>query len=148
MYRGSTFLLWKDFRIHRLVVREVLRQRYDSLLAFRPTSARRVVETIRDVLDLANAIRDAYCNQIRSVNGQRCVIEVTDALATKVILATLACIPAYDTYVVEGLRAEGIPYSTLNERNLTALFDWYNEHRTALCPSRTTSGRTDCGIRP
>lgn len=35
MYRGSTFLLQKDFRIHRVVVREVLRPQYDSLLAFR-----------------------------------------------------------------------------------------------------------------
>ena len=132
MYRGSTFLLWKDFRIHRLAVREVLRPTYDLLLAFRPTSVRGATGAIRQILVLANSIRNAYCNQIRSVNGRWCVIEVTDTLATKVILATLACVPAYDAYVVEGLRAEGIPYSTLNERTLKTLFDWYNEHRAAF----------------
>ena len=63
------------------------------------------------------------------MNGRRCIIEVTDTLATKILLATLACVPAYDAYVVEGLRAEGIPYATLNERTLKALFDWYNDRR-------------------
>jgi hypothetical protein len=47
---------------------------------------------------------------------------------TKITLATLGCIPAYDGYVIEGLRAEGIPYSTLNERTLKTLFDWYRKH--------------------
>ena len=94
---------WKDFRIHRLVVREVLRPRYDWLLAFQPTSTSRTAEAIREILRLADAVRDAYSSQITSVNGRRRVIEVTDALATKVMLATLACVPAYDTYVVAGL---------------------------------------------
>jgi len=66
------------------------------------------------------------------VNGRRCVVEVTDTLATKILLATLACAPAYDAYVVEGLRTEGIPYSTLNERTLKSLFDWYNDRRAAF----------------
>ena len=132
MYRGSAFLLQKDSRIHRLAVREVLRPRYDALLAFRAGSPRRTVEAIQEILFLAGSIRDAYCNQISSVNGRRCVIEVTDTLATKILLATLACVPAYDAYVVEGLRAEGIPYSTLNERTLKALFDWYRDRRVAF----------------
>ena len=132
MYRGSTFLLQKDCRIHRLPVREVLRRRYDSLLAFRASSPRRTREGIQEILVFAGSIRDAYCDQISTVNGRRCVIEVTDTLATKILLATLACVPAYDAYVVEGLRAEGIPYSTLNERTLAAMFDWYNDHRSAF----------------
>jgi hypothetical protein len=132
MYRGSSFLLQKDCRIHRLAVREVLRPRYDPLLGFRASSPRRTVEAIQEILVLAGSIRDAYCNQISSVNGRRCVVEVTDTLATKILLATLACVPAYDAYVVEGLRAEGISYSTLNERTLKALFDWYNDRRGAF----------------
>jgi hypothetical protein len=91
-----------------------------------------MAEAILQILELADAVRDAYCSQIRSVNGRRRVIEVTDALATKIILATLACVPAYDTYVVAGLREEGIPYSSLNERNLKGLFDWYRLRRAGF----------------
>ncbi len=132
MYRGSAFLLQKDCRIHRLAVREVLRPRYDPLLAFRASSPRRTVGGIQEILALVSSIRDTYCNQISRVNGRRCVVEVTDTLATKILLATLACAPAYDAYVVEGLRTEGIPYSTLNERTLKSLFDWYNDRRAAF----------------
>jgi len=49
MYRGSAFLLQKDCRIHRLAVREVLRPRYDSLLAFRASSPRRTAEAIQEI---------------------------------------------------------------------------------------------------
>jgi hypothetical protein len=33
MYRGSGFLLWKDFRVHLKVVRELMRPEYDLLLS-------------------------------------------------------------------------------------------------------------------
>src|SRR2546422_4274860 len=64
MYRGSAFLLWKDCRIHRLAVREVLRRRYDFLLAFRAISHRRARQAIYEILALACSIRNAYCSQI------------------------------------------------------------------------------------
>ena len=125
MYRGSTFLLQKDVQIHRLVVRELLQPRYDWLRGYRPGAAGTDTRAIREMLDLVDRIRAAYCGQIRAVEGRDCEIYVSDALATKIILGTLACLPAYDSFVAEGLRLEGLPYSSLNERSIEALFDWY-----------------------
>lgn len=138
MYRGSGFLLWKDFRIHRWAVREVLDPRYDVLQAFQPTSHRRTSAAIRQIIRLADRIRDGYCRQIASVNGRRAKVDVSDTLVTKILLATLACVPAYDTYVITGLRAGGVAYSTLSEKNLTALFEWYRRYQSTFDSLRAT----------
>jgi hypothetical protein len=127
MYRGSSFLLWKDFRIHRFAVRELLQPRYDPLLGLRPDSRRQSAEAVPRILALADAIRDTYCGHVGTINGRRVTVEVTDTLTTKIILGTLACIPAYDSYVIEGLRAAGISFSRLSERHLESLFEWYRE---------------------
>jgi hypothetical protein len=127
MYRGSGFLLWKDFRIHLKVARELMRPEYDLLLRFTPTSKSDDEKAIGQILTLSDAIREAYCSQITSVNGYRCKVRVTDTLITKILLGTLACVPAYDEYVVQGMRAEGLSCTSLKERNLNALFEWYTE---------------------
>ena len=46
-------------------------------------------------------------------------------MITKILLGTLACVPAYDEDVVKGMRAEGLSYTTLKEDNLKVLFEWY-----------------------
>jgi hypothetical protein len=127
MYRGSGFLLWKDYRIHLKVVRELMRPEHDSLLGFKPASNRDDGKAPGQIVSLSDSIREAYCSQIKSVNGHRSKIRVTDTLITKILLGTLACVPAYDEYVVKGMRAEGLSYTTLEERNLNALFKWYTE---------------------
>jgi hypothetical protein len=127
MYRGSGFLLWKDFRIHLKVVQELMRPEHDLLLGFNPASNSDNGQVVGQILSLSDCIREAYCSQITSVNGHRCKIRVTDTLVTKILLGTLACLPAYDEYVIKGMRAEGLSCATLKERNLNTLFEWYTE---------------------
>ena len=128
MYRGSGFLLQKDFHVHRKVVRELLRPKYDWLLGYRPISMESSIRAIRDILALVEAIRAAYDGHFRRPDGRRRKIYVSDTLATKIILGAIACVPAYDSLVVEGLRLEGIPYSAMNQYTLKALFEWYFDH--------------------
>ena len=138
MYRGSAFLLWKDYRIHRLAVREVLRPRYDALLALRPGRARQASEAARLILGLVEAVRNSYCDQVERVNGRRCAVEVTDTLASKILLSTLGCVPAYDAYVVRGLRAEGIPTRRLMAGTLGYCSSGTRTIRRPLNPFRRT----------
>jgi hypothetical protein len=126
MYRGSSFLLQKDFRAHESVVRYLRRRRYDWLLGYRPDAAVTTARAIRGILDLVDGVRRAYRDHIRIVDGRRRRIHVTDTLATKIVLGTLGCIPARDEFVTEGLRLERIyPYTALTAESLRALFDWY-----------------------
>jgi len=48
------------------------------------------------------------CRNIRTVNGVVREVNATDTLVTKIVLGTLGCIPAYDSYFIDGLRIKGI----------------------------------------
>ena len=92
MYRGSTFLLWKDYRVHCPAIKGLLRARYDALANL--SLAGSSTATIDLLLELVDAIRLAYVGNITIVNGRSRRVAVTDALASKVALGTLACLPA------------------------------------------------------
>ena len=51
-------------------------------------------------------------------------INVTDTLATKILLGTLGCVPAYDRFFIVGLKKESLSYSYLNKRNFQLLIDF------------------------
>ncbi len=118
MYRGSGFLLWKDYRIHRYAVRELLKPKYDLLLRIDFDSSRETETAIRPLLALVSALREAYVCHAASVNGRREEVNVTDTLVTKIVLAAFGCTPANDWYFVEGLRSKGIAFSEFNKAPL------------------------------
>ncbi len=145
MYRGSSFLLWKDYKIHQYAIREVLRPEYDPLLDIDFESAEASASAVPRILDLATAIRNTYAAHVTTVDTKREEVKVTNTLVTKIILGVLACTPAYDTYVIEGIRDAGIPFSALNERHLDALFNFYRTHATAF---KAIQGRiNEAGMR-
>lgn len=141
MYRGSSFLLWKDYRIHAVVVEKLLENRHFQEFNF---------STIEDadldkIIDLTNWIRDWYRESIRTVNGEARSVNVTDTLVTKIILGTLACIPAYDRYFVDGMRKSGISYSKLNKANLKAVARYYKKNEAEFLKAQK-SIQEKCGV--
>jgi hypothetical protein len=40
------------------------------------------------------------------------------------MLGTLACVPAYDRYFIDGLKSKGFKYYTFNNNSLHELFDF------------------------
>lgn len=128
MYRGSSFLLWKDYRIHRYAVRELLKPKYDLLLRLDFDSPGDTEAAIPTLLGLMSALREAYVDHAVTVNGRREKVNVTDTLATKILLAAFGCTPAYDWYFVEGLRSRGIAFSEFNEAHFVRLCEFYRNH--------------------
>ena len=57
--------------------------------------------------------------------------DVHDTVIGKILLATLGCIPAYDRYVVAGMKAEGL-CGILGKRNLSDLVDYSRAHDSIL----------------
>jgi len=125
MYRGSSFLLWKDYRIHTEVVEKLLQNKELQQLDF---SSIRDAELER-IIDLSGWVKDWYRNNIKTVNGESKTINVTDTLVTKIILGTLGCIPAYDRYFIDGMRKSGISYSKLSKSNLKSVVGYYKKHQ-------------------
>lgn len=125
MYRGSSFLLWKDYLIHQNVVEKIL-----DNLKLREIRFSNITEyQIEEILKLIEWIKAWYKNNIKSVNGIRKNINATDTLVTKILLGSLGCVPAYDRYFINGLRLKGLKYSKLTRTNFLSVVDFYNKNK-------------------
>ncbi len=128
MYRGSSFLLWKDYFIHREVVRKILTMGRLRNIDF----SQQHEQVVSEVIKLVTWIKEWYQENITRVNGKETNVNVTDTLATKILLGTLGCIPAYDRYFIDGLRTLNIGYSSLSERNFGAVVRFYQQNMFAF----------------
>ncbi len=124
MYRGSSFLLWKDYRIHRAVVEKLLGNKHSQNFEFSSIGN----SDLGKIINLAQWIKNWYRENINTVNGETKSVNVTDTLVTKIMLGTLGCIPAYDRYFIDGMRKSGIAYSKLTEANLMAVSQYYKKN--------------------
>lgn len=123
MYRGSSFLLRSmDYKVHSDVVKLLLDTKYEKLW------------NLRDAFDtdllweLSKKIRCHYeiCRDLIEDNGT-----ATDTLVTKILLGTMACIPAYDTQVCNNLRKRG--YSAkYSRRSLSEMMAFYVKNQPEI----------------
>ena len=104
MYRGSSFLLQKDYLIHKDVVKYLIAKKHLQNIEFKNISD----EGINEIIRICVWIREWYARNIRTVNGVVREVNATDTLVTKIVLGTLGCIPAYDSCFIDGLRIKGI----------------------------------------
>ena len=101
MYRGSSFLLQKNYKIHIPIVNIVLKDEYRSL---RGISANALLD--QKHLVLLKKVSDEITNHYIAVEpseGKKSN-NVTDTLITKILLGTLGCVPAFDVNVVNASR--------------------------------------------
>lgn len=121
MYRGSSFILWKDYRIHVKVVEKLL-----SNIEFQDIDFTSVDdEVLQRIIELIFSIKNIYIENIKSVNGVTKTVSVTDTLATKILLGCLGCTPAYDRYFIAGMKSCGINGSKPTKSNLASLVKFY-----------------------
>jgi hypothetical protein len=119
MYRGASFLLQKDYLIHLDVVKKLrsTKQSFLNKLSFDEYS-KNEQDIRKKLFDLIGCIKTLYLD------------DVTDTLATKILLGTLGCTPAYDRFFVAGLRKKKLPFSYLNEKNFREMMGWCLDHRS------------------
>lgn len=105
MYRGSSFLFQKDYKVHIPIVKIIMEERYEPLMAI---SAEELIkdENLELLQEISMRIRSAYAEEKPSFEGV--TNNATDTLVTKILLATLGCVPAYDRYYVQAVRHYGI----------------------------------------
>ena len=135
MYRGSSFLLQKDYKVLSPIVEEVLKPEYDCLFGVACADLREpeVQAWLTNVYDyIAN-----YFRPMRDeVAGRVVDSPVSPVLITKILLGTLGCVPAYDTFFEKGARHLGIKEKNYNEDSLLELADFYEAHNDRLEEAR------------
>src|SRR5690606_14544667 len=95
MYRGSSGLLWKDYKVHIETVRII--RRYPDIQCSTDNEVR--VDQIDRILSAKEEIRQYYTNVEfvkPTMDGEaKHNIVPSDTLISKIILGTLGCVPAY-----------------------------------------------------
>lgn len=122
MYRGSSFLLQKDYKVHIPVVRIIQEEKYNSLLGI---SAEDLCKSNNLALldEIGARIRICYAEERPAFDGV--VNNATDTLITKILLGTLGCVPAYDRYYVHAVKKYHISGGTFNRNSVYCVAKFY-----------------------
>lgn len=107
MYRGSSFLLQRDYRVHREAVDIILKYGSLSEVQIGALDSARIDEFVEALFKLYGELESHY-KKIRSdvleqwgKNTKRESVSAT--LITKIMMGALGCVPAYDRFVVGAL---------------------------------------------
>jgi len=146
MYRGSSFLLQKDYKVLSPVVEEVLKPEYDCLFGVACADLRKL--EVQDSLEKLRKYIAKHFRPIRNeVAGREVASSVSPVLITKILMGMLGCVPAYDRFFEEGARHLGLEKKSYNEDSLLELADIYEAHNDRLEEARRGM-RTDDLIYP
>lgn len=131
MYRGSSFLLQRDYKIHIPVVEEILKSEYDSLLGIECSRLRNSEEQEK-LQDLCSFLTEYYDGIRKTVKTNDVKNRLSDTLITKVLMGTLGCVPAYDRFFVEGVKEQSVTTGIYSLKSLMNLVDFYETNRARL----------------
>ena len=126
MYRGSSFLLQKDYKVHKPIVEIILEDKYTPLLGI---SAERLLEeeNLNLLEEVSERIRTAYAKEQPSFEGK--LNNTTDTLVTKILLGTLGCVPAYDRYYVQAVKQYNVSAGAFNKNSVKDIANYYLKYK-------------------
>lgn len=143
MYRGSSFLLQKDYKIHIPVVEELLKDKYDPLFGIQCVELRK--ESNQVLLNEISKWMETYYESVRKTVKETDVKnKVSSTLITKVLMGTFGCVPAYDRYFIDGVKDQKVSTGNYNLSSLLKLVDFYEENYSELEQAR--SKMEVCGL--
>ena len=135
MYRGSSFLLQKDYKVHTPIVEEILKPEYDCLFGLacadlRESEVQMMLTTVYDYIA-------AYFRPMRDEAAGRAVASpVSPVLITKILMGTLGCVPAYDRFFQDGVATCRVTTREYSLKSVLSLADFYEEHNDRLAEAR------------
>ncbi len=122
MYRGSSFLLQRDYKAHKNIVKLLLEEKYDELWGYTPIECESGKDSSANILifkedGLYQKIKDMYRECSNNIpadtsttkNDETDQIEdnsgdiATDTLVTKILMGTMGCVPAFDRFLKKGI---------------------------------------------
>ena len=135
MYRGSSFLLQKDYKVLVPVVEKILKPEYDCLFGVACADLREseVQVMLKNVYDYIAA----HFRPIRDeVAGREVESPVSPVLITKILMGTLGCVPAYDRFFQDGVATYKVTTQEYSTNSVLKLVDFYEEHNDRLEEAR------------
>lgn len=139
MYRGSSFLFQRDYKIHKPAVELLLDSQWADLRSISGDSLSEPQQAEKIIL-LSEQLSQVY---ERWAGGTP-----TDTLLTKILLGTLGCTPAYDTYLKTALKLTGIAEPKFTAASLQSLGRFYKNHEDELTELQASCSTTDLVYPP
>lgn len=135
MYRGSSFLLQKDYKVLTPIVEKILKPEYDCLFGLACTDLREP-----EVQDSLEKLRKYIAKQFRPIRdevaGRKVVSNVSPVLITKILMGTLGCVPAYDRFFQDGVATYKVTTQEYSRNSLLKLVDFYEKYNDRLEEAR------------
>jgi len=123
MYRGSSFLLNKSYKIHHPIIKELLNIKYKALWNLNFEKLTKDDKDFKLIFKLFQSLKNIYAKKTRKEN-------ISDTLITKVLLGTLCCTPAYDTYFKNGCSKKKVtPHSNFTEESFLSVIAFYKKNK-------------------
>jgi hypothetical protein len=142
MYRGSSFILQKDYTIFKPIIKDILSKKYYALWDIEKNinnkkqlnllfvelynlienHLRKIRGSVKDHLDL-EGLEKRYLNERE---------EISPTLTTKILLGTIGCIPAYDRYFIAGIGTKNIQKKFNPEKSFMSMLDFYLANKEEL----------------
>lgn len=119
MYRGSSKLLQKDFKIHIGAIKILRKYYYLKCNIYNEVDQ----SMLNNILELIEELRKYY----KSFG-----ISPTDTLISKILLGTLGCSPAFDRYFLDGVRHHKLNFKSPSEKNFKLLFQFASDNRMEI----------------
>lgn len=135
MYRGSSFLLQKDYKVHIPVVEEILKEKYDCLFGLECAELRNI-EVQSRLKEVELFMTDYYNNVRKQVKEADVKNKLSTTLITKILMGTFGCVPAYDRYFIDGVKDQKITTGNYNKNSLLGLVDFYENNKIRLEKTR------------
>jgi len=135
MYRGSCFLLQKDYKVLSPIVEEILKPEYDCLFGLacvdlRESEVQTMLTTLYDYIE-------NYFHPIREeIAGHEVTTPVSPVLITKILMGTLGCVPAYDRFFQDGVAKYKVTTQEYSLKSVLRLVDFYEAHNDRLEEAR------------
>jgi hypothetical protein len=127
MNRGSGGLLQKNYRIHEEIIKKLLSEEYATLTASLPGAFS--LDRIKLMMKLKGELTNYYGQIAFERSGEKYIMSATDTLVSKVLLGTLACVPAFDQFFIFGLSITGMKVRSLNQRTVEIIGAWIERHQ-------------------
>lgn len=139
MYRGSSFLLQYDYKVHVVPIKEyLLDPRYKDLFGIEWSrfSEEELKEKLNLLEDLSNKLKEYYEKLRVAISDKDIKAEVSDILITKILLGTLGCVPAYDSFFKAAAIKYNVTTGIYNTKSINKLVEFYKNNEDDLEETR------------
>lgn len=141
MYRGSSFILQKDYTIFEKIVKELLKKEYLPLWEIEKNIDKKqelnelFIQLYSSIEKILNQIKTSVKNHPDLDKTKRYLNEKEDisvTLITKILLGSIGCIPAYDRYFVIGLGKEGLQKKFNSKKSFSEMINFYENNKAEI----------------